>query len=52
MTDYYVACRNCGHPLVIRSILGKVWIWDYSKYPDNMKEKCPNCGLSIKEAQR
>lgn len=54
MTDYYVACRNCGHPLVIRSILGKVWIWDYKKRwcGGEMQTKCPNCGLSINEAKK
>ena len=52
MTDYYVACRDCGHVLVIRSILGKIWIWDYRSRWNEMKLKCPNCGLSIKEHKR
>lgn len=52
MVDYYVACCGCGHPLVLRSVLGIIYVWDYKNWHDPMKSKCPKCGHSIKEREQ
>lgn len=49
--EYYVACQNCGEPLAIRSVLGKIYIWKYNSRGfstfDAMQTRCPKCKTSI-----